>query len=58
MNSEMLRKLREQYDSLGKDLAGECLSIRRFSTDEGDGPRETARAMASDMMDPLEQKAE
>ena len=57
-NPEMLRKLREQYDFLGKDSTGEYLSIRRFSTDEGDGPRETARAIASDMMDLLEQKAE
>ena len=58
MNPEMLRKLRVQYDFLGKDSTGEYLSIRRFFTDEGDGPRKTARAVASDMMDLLEQKAE
>lgn len=58
MNPEMLGKLREQYDSLGKDSAGESLSIRRFSTDIGAGPRETARAIASDIMDLLEQKTE
>ena len=58
MNPEMLEKLRVQYDSLGKDSASENPSIQRFSTDDGDGPRATAREIASDIMDLLEQKAE
>ena len=58
MNPEVIRKLREQYDFLGRDSTGKYLSIRRFSADEGDGPRETARAIANDLLDLLEQKAE
>ena len=58
MNLEMLGKLHEQYDFLGQDLAGDSLSIRRFSTDEGSGPRESAREIVIDIMDLLERKAE
>ena len=58
MNPEMLEKLRAQYNSLGKDSAAGNQSIQTFSTDEGDGPRETARAIASDIMDMLERKTE
>ena len=57
MNPEMLGKLHGQYDSLGRDSAGDNPSIRRFSTDEGSGPRETARAIVIDIVDLLEQRA-
>ena len=58
MNPEMLGKLHEHYDALGKESTGDNPSIRRFSTDEGSGPRETARAIVTDIMDLLELKAE
>ena len=57
MNPDMLGKLHEHYDSLGKDSPGDNPSIRRFSTDEGSGPRETARAIVTDIMELLERKA-
>ena len=57
MNEAMLRKLREHYESLGNESTCENTSIRRFSTDTGPGPRDTAREIVSDIMDLLEQKA-
>ena len=58
MNEAMLRKLHEQYESLGDKSDSEDTSIRRFSTDTGPGPRDTARAIVGDIMDLLERKAE
>ena len=58
MNEGMLKKLREQYELLGNESASENTSIRRYSTDAGPGPRDTARAIVSDVMVLLEQKAE
>ena len=42
---------------LGNESTCENTSIRRFSTDTGPGPRDTAREIVSDIMDLLEQKA-
>lgn len=57
MNDEMLRKLHDQYSSLGNDLAGDTVSIRPFSTDEGAGEKETAREIVIDILGLLELKA-
>ena len=55
MNEEMLRKLHEQYESLGSQSDSDNPSIRRFFTDKGDR-RETAREIVIDIMDLLDQK--
>ena len=57
MNEAMLRKLHEQYESLGDESISDDTSIRKFSTDDGPGLRGTARAIVSDIMDLLERKA-
>lgn len=56
MNEEMLRKLYSQYSSLGEDSTGDNASIRKFATDNGDGPRETARKIVIDIMELMKQK--
>ena len=56
MNEEMLRKLHDQYSSLENDLAGDTVSIRPFSTDEGAGEKETAREIVVDILNLLERK--
>lgn len=59
MNEEMLGKLHEQYSSLGTDSDTDNPSILKISTDDGgDGPRHTARQIATDIMDLLERKVE
>ena len=56
MNKAMLRKLREQYESLGNESVSDNPSIRKFDTDDGTGLRDNAREIVSDIMDLLEQK--
>ena len=56
MNKAMLRKLREQYESLGNESVSDNPSIRKFDTDDGTGPRNNAREIVSDIMGLLEQK--
>ena len=57
MNPKMLGKLREQYESLGKESSSNVSSIKQFSTDKDGSQRDTARAIVGDIMDLLEQKA-
>ena len=58
MNKAMLRKLREQYESLGNESVSDNPSIRKFDTDDGTGPRNNAREIVSDIMGLLEQKGD
>ena len=54
MNAGMLGKLRAQYEA----MKGEDGRIRVFETDNGGGPRDTAREIADDILSLLEEKAD
>jgi len=56
MNPEMLQSLHDQYAALGTESANDNVSILRFYTDAGSGPRDTARKIVGDIMNLLEQK--
>lgn len=56
MNEEMLGKLQGQHEFLGQE-GSTTSDVRKFSTDEDGGQRETARAIVDDIMHLLEQKA-
>ena len=57
MNEEMLGKLQGQYEFLGQEQGSTTSDVRKFSTDEDGGQRETARAIVDDIMHLLERKA-
>lgn len=54
MNEEMLGKLHGHYES----LKSENKSVRAFDTDNGDGPRDTARKIVDDILDLMEEKGD